>query len=66
MSLSSIVSSACKVTHEKNEFARTYFQPILVVQIGVIITTKKVNNQLLMTDSDTPRLRVRKLVISAG
>lgn len=39
---------------------------MFVVQIGVIITTKNVNSQLLMTDNDTPRLRVRKLVISAG
>jgi hypothetical protein len=53
-------------SQSEKSYGLTHLQPMLVVLIGVIITTMKVNIQLLMTERATPRLLVRKLVISAG
>lgn len=39
---------------------------MLAVQIGVIITTRKVKSQFDITEMETPLLRVRSVVISAG
>lgn len=43
-----------------------YLHPMFVVATGVIITTRKVNSQLLITDMETARLLVLRFEISAG